>query len=107
MQKKLGATSVDDDKEKPFFKGAGYALGTSLDTPSIPIQTQKREVIVTFWNNGFQVDDEPLRSFQDPNNEQFLDDVIMGLIPRELQRFVKGSQLSMKLVKQNQDYVPS
>ena len=36
------------------------------------------EVVLKFWSNGFSVDDGPLRSLEDPANEQFLSSVKRG-----------------------------
>ena len=38
----------------------------------------QKQVVLKFWSNGFSVDDGPLRSFDDPANEQFLSSVRQG-----------------------------
>jgi len=43
-----------------------------------------QEHTITFWQNGFTVDDGPLRDMQDPANAAFLADVNRGRMPAEL-----------------------
>jgi len=45
---------------------------------SIYINSFQTEVILKFWSNGFSVDDGPLRAFDDPANQQFLNSVKRG-----------------------------
>jgi UBX domain-containing protein 1 len=93
--KKHGAKAAEetDSKSKEKFTGVGYRLGNTLE-PSRPdpqtlVSKSKKDPIVKtikFWKNGFQVgDDGPLRSYTDPANAAFLEDIHKGVIPRELE----------------------
>lgn len=64
-------------------------------------------IAITFWRQGFSVDDGPLRKFDDPANKPFLDDIHSGHIPRELHALAQGAQLNVNLVdKSHEDYAP-
>jgi len=49
------------------------------------LQKKEVKVKITFWKNGFTVDDSTLRDYNDKNNEAFLNSVKQGIIPQELQ----------------------
>lgn len=65
------------------FTGAGQSLsGESVQGAAAPSRPQ--EHTITFWANGFSVDDGPLRSADDPANAAFLAAVNSGRMPAEL-----------------------
>jgi len=65
------------------FSGAGQTLsGDSTAGEQLPPKPQ--EHTITFWQNGFTVDDGPLRTAEDPANAAFLEDVNRGRMPAEL-----------------------
>ena len=65
------------------FAGAGQSLNGAT-TEGAPQPEQVRQHTITFWQNGFSVDDGPLRDAQDPENAAFLNDVNQGRTPSEL-----------------------
>eukprot|EP00697_Spironema_sp_BW2_P015226 gnl/Spiro4/5987_TR3067_c0_g1_i1.p1 gnl/Spiro4/5987_TR3067_c0_g1~~gnl/Spiro4/5987_TR3067_c0_g1_i1.p1 ORF type:complete len:369 (-),score=87.67 gnl/Spiro4/5987_TR3067_c0_g1_i1:70-1122(-) len=74
--------------EASAFHGTGYSLGSSSMTSVAhvtPVPKQQAVRKITFWRNGFQVDEGPLRAYDDPANAQFVDDVDHGHCPRELE----------------------
>ena len=65
------------------FAGAGHSLsGATVDGGTAP--TQPHEHTITFWQNGFTLDDGPLRTADDPANAAFLAAVNRGQMPAEL-----------------------
>jgi UBX domain-containing protein 1 len=121
--KARGAQVVDEAEERAkkstgAFEGIGYRLGSSPYAPTMPDpETVKRKkeaerqapqrLVITFWRQGFTVDDSPLRRFEDPANREFLDDIHKGVVPRELERTVRGRPLDVSLVdRSHEDYVP-
>ena len=83
--------------QRSTFGGAGYRLGESMEEPVVPTPQsaaaasaataarggprQPEEELnhtLTFWRNGFSVDDGPLRSMEDPNNIAFLQQLREG-----------------------------
>lgn len=69
------------------FSGAGYRLGDADHTPARPAVVARRNVtrVLTFYANGFRIDEGPLRPFDDPANEAFLADVNRGVVPKEME----------------------
>lgn len=66
------------------FTGTARRL-TGETVPSAP---QRPEVVthnITFWSNGFTVDDGPLRRLDDPENAHFLE--VISIISEILIRF--------------------
>ena len=54
---------------------------------------------VTFWSNGFTVDDGPLRSVDDPAEQPFLGSIMRGEVPRELVPAHPSTQVHISLMK--------
>jgi UBX domain-containing protein 1 len=68
------------------FQGAGHRLGDE-ETPSTVIPDQNtpagREMetavrVITFWRNGFTIEDGPLLTYDDPQNAQLLELINSG-----------------------------
>lgn len=76
-----------DGQEPPpssAFTGSGNTLsGASVEGAAAPPPPAKNHVI-TFYQNGFTVDDGPLRGLTDPESAAFLQDVNQGRMPAEL-----------------------
>ncbi|KAI9763957.1 MAG: NSFL1 cofactor p47 [Geoglossum simile] len=97
------------------FTGIGMTLGSD-DTPSQSIpdpnaQTTGRatplERTLTFWRDGFSVDDGPLMRFDDPANERYLRDIRLGQAPRELLNVEHDQETDVRVYKRmTEDYVP-
>eukprot|EP00966_Prymnesium_polylepis_P209226 4846906-Prymnesium_polylepis.1 len=68
------------------FTGAGNTLSGDSVQGAAPPPQQPTEHTITFWQNGFTVDDGPLRGKDDPESQAFLAAVNRGaraLWPRE------------------------
>jgi len=76
---KAGEVAVDAPPENPrnssqarSFSGAARLLsGETL--PSVSQRVEEVTHTVTFWRNGFSVNDGPLRRLDDPQNAPFLE----------------------------------
>lgn len=58
------------------FTGAGRLLSgenAPIAPPTGPQQAESTAHNIVFWRNGFTVNDGPLRSWEDPENAQFLE----------------------------------
>jgi len=95
---------------RPTFTGSGFKLGSSEDTPSEVVQgasskkeEEPREFVLKMWQNGFSIDDGPLRDYNDRENREFLMEVMQGHIPRELVREARVVKLwlTWKIIKTN------
>jgi len=71
---KQGAKGVNEFN-KEAFHGSGYRLGaTKSSAPHQPSVKETRKVI-TLWKNGFSVDNEPVREYNNPANIAFMNAV--------------------------------
>lgn len=89
------------------FAGAGYRLGDTEGRIQEPTIIGRRNVtrVLTFYANGFRVDEGPLRAFDDPANEAFLADVNRGVVPREMEEADVGDVSITLIDKKAEDYV--
>ena len=56
------------------FTGTGRMLsGDAQTAPSVPQPPQDVLHNIHFWNNGFTIDDGPLRGYDDPENADFIE----------------------------------
>lgn len=99
-----------DFSNRQRFTGAGYRLGdgTEESSSSQPVVLGRKNVVktLTFYKNGFQVDEGPLREYSDPANQQFLREVESGYVPREMEEPGMGN-VSINLVdKKDEEYIP-
>ncbi len=84
----LGAESVEEWKAhqpsgSSSFGGAGRSLSGET-TAAAPAPAKPKEHTITFWQNGFTIDDGPLRNMQDPESAAFMADINRGRMPAEL-----------------------
>jgi len=86
--RKHGAVSASEHNENSggAFVGAGYSLSGEGGTPVVENENEKAiKHRITFWKNGFSVDDGPLRDHHDAANMAFLSDINQGRVPQEFQ----------------------
>ncbi|CAG8641774.1 1534_t:CDS:10 [Funneliformis caledonium] len=77
--------------QRSFFSGTGYRLGSEEEpsviinqtanstTPTEPLTPVVRHL--TFWRNGFSIEEGPLMAYDDPANEEFLKAINSGRAP--------------------------
>ncbi|ELP93764.1 NSFL1 cofactor p47, putative [Entamoeba invadens IP1] len=62
---------------------------------------------VTMYQNGFVVNDGPLREYNTPENKKFIDDVKEGFIPQEYVEMARTSNIAINLTNSSKtQYVP-
>eukprot|EP00238_Polyblepharides_amylifera_P012582 CAMPEP_0196586396 /NCGR_PEP_ID=MMETSP1081-20130531/54102_1 /TAXON_ID=36882 /ORGANISM="Pyramimonas amylifera, Strain CCMP720" /LENGTH=387 /DNA_ID=CAMNT_0041908261 /DNA_START=35 /DNA_END=1198 /DNA_ORIENTATION=+ len=94
------------------FGGVGRTLaGTPIEQAQAPVPDDSgtpEPVIhtVTFYNNGFTVDDGPLRKQDDPANKPFMKSIEDGECPRELEPAQRNIPVHVNLVRKAEDYTP-
>ncbi|GAM18783.1 hypothetical protein SAMD00019534_019580, partial [Acytostelium subglobosum LB1] len=116
--KKQGATPEPEaakPKPQPAFEGSGYVLGNTnaggakVESPKEKKDSeQQMEVKITFWQQGFTLDDGPLRRFDDPQNREFLEAINRGVVPKELEAKAPQHQYQLQIVlvdNRKQEYV--
>ena len=73
-----GSTDYQPASDSRSFTGTGRLLsGESVQIAPQPPESVLHDVI--FWADGFTVDDGPLRRFDDPSNEDFLEVYLMNI----------------------------
>jgi len=84
----MGAQTADEWRSQQpttssSFTGSGQTMSGET-VQGAPTAQQPQEHTITFWQNGFTVDDGPLRTREDPASEAFLAAVNRGQMPDEL-----------------------
>lgn len=122
--KERGAKPADLDKKQPVaapkFVGQGNRLGSDAAVPKqpqaqplLPLQPQplmpqqppqERTMTITFYSDGFTIDDGELRNPADPQSQMLLKAIESGVVPPELAKGAKSVMVS--LVKKEGKYVP-
>jgi UBX domain-containing protein 1 len=101
-----GANNFGDDQ---VFAGTGRRLG-HLEGPSPVMQATRRlqkTIKITFFENGFQIDDGPLRSLTDEMGLRFIESINKGYIPRELVAEYGDVDINVNLVdRREEEYIP-
>lgn len=102
------------------FVGSGRTLGSTAAEASAPSAAAAKETadapssaaeapqthVVTFWSNGFTVNDGPLRAYDDPRNTPFMEAVSKGQCPPELVPANPTTPININLVRKDADYEP-
>ncbi|KAG0526158.1 hypothetical protein BDA96_06G121400 [Sorghum bicolor] len=95
----------DESSGSRSFSGTGRLLtGETVPSaaPQEPAPVRIRHNI-HLWNNGFSVDDGPLRYYDDPENAEFLESLKMSKCPRELVP-TDGEHVDVSVIKRMEDY---
>uniref|UniRef100_A0A914WP68 NSFL1 cofactor p47 n=1 Tax=Plectus sambesii TaxID=2011161 RepID=A0A914WP68_9BILA len=96
------------------FHGGGYRLGDTV-VPSAKVdgnaasaatddEPPQQNVTLMMWQDGFSIDEGPLRRFDDPANRAFLENIMQGQIPLELVRMYPGQEIDLKIERKSQPY---
>ncbi|XP_076934633.1 plant UBX domain-containing protein 4-like [Bidens hawaiensis] len=110
--RQAGAEEGTPDQFQPSsssrsFSGRGRLLsGDSTSPPPQQVQPQSQpsNVTITFWTNGFTVNDGPLRSMDDPQNASFLESLRKGDYPEELTPPPGRAPGQVSVVRKLEDY---
>jgi UBX domain-containing protein 1 len=109
-------TSSDEktNKKQKSFKGTGYSLGSvENDVSSKTIEDsdeknrfkrpEKVSRTITFWKEGFSVDDGELYKYDDPQNQEYLKQLNMGRAPLSLLNVQMFQDVDVNVVKKLDD----
>ena len=68
----------------------------------------KDDLKITLWKNGFQIgeDNPELRDYNDPKNQQFMNELMQGRIPTEIREKYKRDIGVALADKREEDFVP-
>lgn len=85
------------DSVQNIFARAMAESGSAAGTSNVPPR------IITFYQNGFTVDQGPLRAKTDPANASFLNDMQRGIVPRELESQAQNEQVGIHVIDKRQE----
>ncbi|KAG0674391.1 hypothetical protein C6P40_002310 [Pichia californica] len=101
----------DETKKKKLFKGTGHSLGSienSVDSKKIasedsglagPSSREKVTRTITFWKEGFSIDEGELFKYDDPKNQEYLKQLNMGRAPLSLLNVQMFQDVDVNVVK--------
>jgi UBX domain-containing protein 1 len=74
---------MEQKPKKSTFVGKRYTLGSEEQQPSgpsvdAPTEDEAVSRLLTFWKDGFSVEDGPLLRYDDPQNQQHLNAIKAG-----------------------------
>jgi len=102
-----------------FFSGGGHTLGsdevesTFIPDPNAPPPNSEPENTtairhLTFWRDGFSVEDGELMRYDDPANEQVLTEINAGRAPPHIMNVLPGQPVELRVAKRfTEDYTPT
>ncbi|OBZ73369.1 UBX domain-containing protein 1 [Grifola frondosa] len=102
-------------RSRAFF-GGGHTLGsdevesTYIPDPDAPSAPEEETAIrhLTFWRDGFSVEDGELMRYDDPRNEEILAEINSGRAPPSILNVSPGQPVELRVVKRLQDdWIPS
>ncbi|KIH67855.1 SEP domain protein [Ancylostoma duodenale] len=100
------------------FGGGGVRLGDPSSGPQLPAsdsssggsdnEADELQVVVELfmWENGFSIDDGPLRTFDQPESRQFLESIMQGRVPDELLAARPRRRIDLRMQRRSGPYEP-
>lgn len=95
-----------------MFSGGGHTLGSDdIESTYVPDpdaqDTPPAIRHLTFWRNGFSVEDGELMRYDDPSNEQILGEINSGRAPPQILNVRVGQPVELRVARRiNEDYTP-
>lgn len=86
------------------FTGTGRLLSGETVAAAAPQPPESVIYNIYFWQNGFTVDDGPLRRFDDPANASFLESIRKSECPKELEPADKRIAVNVNLRRMPENY---
>ncbi|KAI5058419.1 hypothetical protein GOP47_0027010 [Adiantum capillus-veneris] len=99
----MGRTLAGEPAEQGGQQAGGGA-GQRTTLPQQPPDPVIRNI--TFWRNGFTVDDGPLRRLEDPANAEFLTSIGKSECPKELEPNDRRTPVHVNLMRREDDWTP-
>jgi len=92
------------------FTGTGRLLSGETAPSAAPADASASQEpvhilhVIHLWNNGFSVDDGPLRAYDDPENAEFIESLKMSRCPQELEPADRSTPVHVNVMKRLEDY---
>jgi UBX domain-containing protein 1 len=93
----------DQSSSSRSFTGTGRLLSGET-APAAPPPPGNVLHNIQFWNNGFTVDDGPLRDYDDPANADFIESIKKSQCPQELEPADRRTPVHVNVIKRLEDY---
>ncbi|KAF8541576.1 hypothetical protein BDD12DRAFT_494359 [Trichophaea hybrida] len=97
------------------FSGSGHTLGSDTTASVVvpdpvaatPAPRENVTRTLTFWRNGFSVEDGPLMRYDDPANREILQAIENGRAPMSVMNVAPGQPADVSVFKRlDEDYIP-
>jgi UBX domain-containing protein 1 len=98
------------------FSGGGHRLGSDevessyIPDPNAAANSEAEQTAIrhlTFWKEGFSVDDGELMRYDDPANESILEEINSGHAPPSILNVLPGQPVELRVARRlNENYVP-
>ncbi|KAL7000036.1 Plant UBX domain-containing protein 4 [Sarracenia purpurea var. burkii] len=102
-----GAVEGPLDHLRPSSSSRSFTgTGRLLSGETVSSAPQQPEVVthnITFWSNGFTVDDGPLRRLDDPENASFLESIGKSECPKELEPADRRIAVHVNLIRKEEN----
>ncbi|KAI0052836.1 SEP-domain-containing protein [Auriscalpium vulgare] len=105
-----------DEGGQGVFSGGGYTLGSDdiessfIPDPNAPPAAELETAIrhVTFWRDGFSIEDGDLRRYDDPEQARILNEISSGNAPPSIMNVLPNQPVELRVARRtDEDYVPS
>lgn len=94
---------AENSSRSRSFTGTARLLSGEA-VPSAPQPVESVTHVVTFWRNGFSVNDGPLRRLEDPQNAEFLESIKKSECPKELEPTDRRTSVRLSLTRRDENY---
>ncbi|KAJ4481221.1 SEP-domain-containing protein, partial [Lentinula aciculospora] len=106
-----GDVPAPEETTSRIFSGGGHRLGSDeVESTYVPDPSQQPEPTIrhlTFWRDGFTVEDGPLMRYDDPAIQPVLAEIHSGRAPPSLLNVSPGEPVELRVAKRtNEDFVP-
>ncbi|GFR39767.1 hypothetical protein Agub_g251 [Astrephomene gubernaculifera] len=99
-------TSADLPGQQKAFQGQGRTLGGGPVPTRPPADEGPRNHVITFYNNSiFTVDNGPPRRVDDPANQSFIESIVKGECPEELDPGKPGAPVTVNMMRKDEPYL--
>ncbi|KAG6848530.1 hypothetical protein H0H93_016260 [Arthromyces matolae] len=104
----------EDAPVSSSFRGGGHTLGSDEvessfipDPDAVPEDETPAIRLLTFWSDGFSVEDGPLMRYDDPEHAELLTQLRSGQAPPELLNLRVGQPVDIRIAQRlHEAYVP-
>ncbi|KAJ3275714.1 hypothetical protein HDV01_007180 [Terramyces sp. JEL0728] len=110
---KGGVKEEEAEKKPKHFTGVGQRLGSDsvpsavIQPPASNPELEPVSRTLTFWQDGFSVEDGPLLRYDDPQNQELLNAIKSGRAPASLLNVANNQPVEVKVAHRMQEkYVP-